>query len=183
MPATESDEIEPMSRDGQPLPEPSHESANGSEIADKLDKLVRGQNLGEKAPRIPGGQRGARSAALQALYEEDLTGHSAERALDRLPVFIKLASAHSMRAKQLVRYVTANRHELDERIAKFATEFPVEQIGVVERNLLRMALAELEVGEKPPVAVVVNEAVELAKLFGGESSPKFIHGTLGALLR
>jgi N utilization substance protein B len=79
--------------------------------------------------------------------------------------------------------VTANRQALDRRIAGAATEFPVEQIAAVDRNVLRIALAELELEPKPPAAVVVNEAVELARLFGAESSPKFVNGVLGALLR
>ena len=153
------------------------------ELTDKLDRLAGGRSTGESAPRIPGGQRGARASALQALYEEDLTGHNAERTLERLPVFQKLAETHANRARLIVRYVTAHRRELDARIGERAREFPIDQIGTIERNLLRIALAELEIDEKPPVAVVVNEAVELAKLFGGESTPKFINGTLGALLR
>jgi N utilization substance protein B len=79
--------------------------------------------------------------------------------------------------------VTANRQALDRRIAGAAREFPVEQIAAVDRNVLRIALAELELEPKPPAAVVVNEAVELARLFGAESSPKFVNGVLGALLR
>jgi N utilization substance protein B len=173
----------PRARDSEREPEEIDVKVDRFEGLDKLDRLAGGKSAGEQAPRIPGGIRGARAAALQALYEEDLTGHSAERALERLPVFNKLAPAHASRAVEIVKHVDIHRRELDARIATAAKEFPVEQMGAVERNLLRIALAELDMGEKPPVAVVINEAVELARLFGGESSPKFVHGTLGALLR
>ena len=164
----------------QPAGEP--ETAAG-ELTDKLDRIAGGRSVSESAPRIPGGPRGARSAALQALYEEDLTGHPAERSLEQLPAFGKLSPDLAERARALVRHVATNRQALDRRIASTAKEFPVEQIAAVDRNVLRIALAELEVEPKPPVAVVVNEAVELARLFGAESSPKFVNGVLGALLR
>jgi N utilization substance protein B len=71
---------------------------------------------------------------------------------------------------------------LDSRIAKLATQYPSEQMPLVERNVLRVALAELEMDDAAPQNVVVNEAVELARLFGSDTSPKFVNGVLGALL-
>ena len=153
------------------------------ELTDKLDRIAGGRTLSETAPRIPGGPRGARAAALQALFEEDLTGHAAARSLESLPAFAKLSPELAERARALVRHVTANRQALDSRIAAAAKEFPVEQLATVDRNVLRIALAELDIEPKSPVAVIVNEAVELARLFGAESSPKFVNGVLGALLR
>lgn len=164
----------------QPAGEPE---TGADELTDKLDRIAGGRSVSESAPRIPGGPRGARSAALQALFEEDLTGHSAERSLEQLPAFTRLAPELAERARVLVRHVTANRQVLDRRIATAAKEFPVDQLAAVDRNVLRIALAELEQEPKQPVAVIVNEAVELARLFGAESSPKFINGVLGALLR
>ncbi len=153
------------------------------ELTDKLDRLAGGRTISEQAPNIPRGPRGARAAALQALYEEDLTGHPAMRALKRLPAYLRLSPAQASRSVALVKFVADNRGVLDERIGAVAKEFPVDQLGTVDRNVLRIALAELEPGSETPQAVVVNEAVELAKLFGGDSSPGFINGVLGALLR
>ena len=150
---------------------------------DKLDRIAGGRTLSESTPRIPGGPRGARAAALQALFEEDLTGHPAARSLESLPAFKKLSPELAEKARSLVKHVTASRQALDRRIAGAAKEFPVDQIATVDRNVLRIALAELEIEPPPPAAVVVNEAVELARLFGAESSPKFVNGVLGALLR
>ncbi|MDA0677270.1 MAG: transcription antitermination factor NusB [Chloroflexi bacterium] len=158
----------------------SSEDSESPESTDKLDRLAGGRTISETAPTIPRGQRGARAAALQALYEEDMTGHPALRSLHNLLTFTKLSTTHAAQAEAIVRAVTANREALDKRLAKAATSFPVTQMATVDRNVLRIALIEVE---KHPVGVVINEAVELAKLFGSESSPKFVNGVLGALLR
>ena len=81
-----------------------------------------------------------------------------------------------------MRVCEEQRSELDSRIAKVASQFPAEQMPLVDRNVLRVALAELEMSDAAPQKVVANEAVELARLFGSESSPKFVNGVLGALL-
>ena len=156
------------------------DNSDSPEAIDKLDRLAGGRTVSETAPAVPRGQRGARAAALQALYEEDVTGHPALRALRNLLTFTRLSPTHADQAEALVRAVTANRDELDKRLAKVATSFPVAQMATVDRNVLRIALVETE---SHPVGVVINEAVELAKLFGSESSPKFVNGVLGALLR
>jgi N utilization substance protein B len=158
----------------------SPEDSESPESTDKLDRLAGGRTVSETAPSIPRGQRGARAAALQALYEEDMTGHPALRSLHNLLTFTKLSAAHAAQAEALVKAVTANREALDKRLAKAATSFPVTQMATVDRNVLRIALIEVE---NHPVGVVINEAVELAKLFGSDSSPKFVNGVLGALLR
>ncbi len=73
--------------------------------------------------------------------------------------------------------------ELNRLIGKYAPEWPVEQLAIVDRNILRMALFELGATEATtPPKVVINEAVELAKLFGSDSSPRFVNGVLGSAL-
>ncbi len=163
--------------------EPANPEAMEEQLTDKLDRLAGGRTISEKAPPIPRGPRGARAAVLQALYEEDITGHPALRALQRLPAYERLSESQSKRAEVLVKFVSDNRADLDARIASVAKEFPADQLGAVDRNILRIALAELEPDHDTPQAVAVNEAVELAKLFGSDSSPRFVNGVLGALLR
>jgi N utilization substance protein B len=153
------------------------------ELTDKLDKLAGGRTVSEVAPSIPHGIRGARAAALQALFEEDLTGHPALRALRNLPAFVRLSPTNMSKAETMVARATAKRSQLDERIANAAKQYPVQQMGTVDRNVLRIALVELDPDIGTPEGVVVNEAVELARLFGSESSPRFVNGVLGALLR
>lgn len=153
------------------------------QLTDKLDRLVGAKTISEDEPDIPRGPRGARAAALQALYEEDMTGHPAARVLQQLESFQSLSKTQAERAEAIARSASKNRAELDARVATVAKEFPVEQLGTVERNILRIALTEMDPEIGIPVGVAVNEAVELAKIFGGDSSPKFVNGVLGALLR
>jgi N utilization substance protein B len=73
-------------------------------------------------------------------------------------------------------------HELDQLIAKYAPEWPLDQIATIDRNILRIAFWEFAVSRETPVKVAINEAVELAKLYGSDSAPRFINGVLGTLV-
>ena len=85
-------------------------------------------------------------------------------------------------AQQLVHKVLENIHELDNIIEAYATTWPVSQMPIVDKNLLRMAIAEMQFGLGTPQGAIVNEVVEIARFFGSESSPGFINGVLGSLL-
>ncbi len=149
---------------------------------DRLDKLVDGETVGESEPGIAGGRFGARAAAVQALYESDSSGHPAVSAVRRLAVERELSESDSDFAVRVVQLCEEQRTDLDKRIAKLASQFPSDQMPLVERNVLRVAIAELDMEDSAPQNVVANEAIELAHLFGSDSSPKFINGVLGALL-
>ncbi len=117
--------------------------------------------------------------ALQALFEVDCAGHEAAEAIERLsegsaaPGMVDFGS-------ELVLGVLENRIMIDKLIRKYAPAWPLEQIAIVDRNILRLAIYEL-LKEQVPAKVAINEAVELAKSFGSESSPKFINGVLGSV--
>ena len=149
---------------------------------DKLAEIAGGEPAGERVPRMPGGRRGARAAAVQALYESDLTGHPVRVSVDRLIAAAKMSAESAEIASVIIGYVEEPRSELDERIATAAKAFPVAQMAAVERNVLRAALAEAAVRPDTPRGVIVSEAVELARLFGGNGSPSFVNAVLGALL-
>jgi N utilization substance protein B len=85
-------------------------------------------------------------------------------------------------ARHVVRGVLSNQELLDEMIAAYAPEWPIDQMAVVDRNILRIALFEFVVDRGTPPKVAINEAVELAKLFGSDSSQRFVNGVLGTLL-
>jgi len=124
----------------------------------------------------------ARSIALQVLYEVDLSGHKPGIVLaDRFERF-KIDTTQKEFISLIVSGIVANKTALDEFIADFAPDWPLEQVAFIDRNLLRLALWEISVYKKTPVKVVVNEAVELAKIYGGDGSPRFINGVLGALI-
>ncbi len=149
---------------------------------DRLDTLVEGEPVGESDPSIRGGRTGSRAAVVQALYESDASGHPAVASVTRLTTERGLSDDDIDFATRLVQVCEEQRNELDSRIARIASQFPPEQMALVDRNVLRVALAELEMKDAAPEKVVANEAVELARLFGSDSSPKFVNGVLGALL-
>jgi N utilization substance protein B len=130
---------------------------------------------------MAGIRRQARIAALQALYELDCTKHKVEEALARLRAGGTLAQEALSFTGELVEGVLQNKSELDALIKKFAPAFPPEQMSIVDRNILRLAIFEILFNDKTPFKVAINEAVELAKAFGSDSSPRLINGVLGSI--
>ena len=126
-------------------------------------------------------RRRARALALQTLYEADITGHRPAEVLHRLSSQLHTNPAATEYARVLVSGAISHLAEIDGRIARLAVEWPVDQMPAVDRNLLRLALFEaLYNSSTIPVAVAINEAVELAKLYGSDSSSKLINGILGS---
>jgi N utilization substance protein B len=123
----------------------------------------------------------ARSLALQVLYEVDMANHPPgdiyKLRLEETPLSDDLSEF----ARQIIFGVLPLTHTLDQVIAKYAPEWPLDQIAAIDRNILRMALWEFAVSHDTPIKVAINEAVELAKQFGSDSAPRFINGVLGAL--
>jgi N utilization substance protein B len=136
----------------------------------------------------------ARQLAVQALFEVDSVGHKPGDVVDA-----RLANPMPSEAGEdpkldvdgetdaylrfLVSGVIANRTELDRIITKYAPEWPVDQLAIIDRNILRLALFEIGCREADtPPKVVINEAVELAKRFGSDNSPRFVNGVLGSAL-
>lgn len=85
--------------------------------------------------------------------------------------------------EELVEGVIDKRDELDEVIVHFAPNWPLDAITIVDRNVLRLGIYELKIAEKIPAKVAINEAIELAKGFGGQSSGRFVNGVLGAIYK
>jgi N utilization substance protein B len=132
--------------------------------------------------KAPFSRRAARAIALKALYESDASGHPALEAGSRLIQDEEINTDGTTFAMELVRGTVEHSKEINKLIAKFAPAWPVEQIPVVDRNILRMAIFEMIFHGATPPKVVINEAVELAKTFGSESSPRFVNGVLGSLV-
>lgn len=137
---------------------------------------------GEGRP-VPGGPRHqSRIHALQVLYEVDLTGHGVDETLAHLVEEEPVTPEVAARAGRLVRGVRAHLDEIDPRIAAAAPAFPVEQLPAIDRNVLRLATYELLHEPDVPTGSAINEAVELAKRFGGDNSGRFVNGALGTIL-
>jgi N utilization substance protein B len=130
---------------------------------------------------MAGVRRQARIAALQVLYELDCTRHKVEETSARLKAEEKLTQEALSFSEELVRGVLQHKSELDALIKKFAPAFPLEQMSIVDRNILRLAIFEILFSDKTPFKVAINEAVELAKEFGSDASPRLINGVLGSI--
>jgi len=130
---------------------------------------------------MTGERRKARALALQALYEIDSVGHKMERVITHLLAEAELSEENNLFIRELVRGVIQNKEKIDRSIQNFAPAWPIEQISVVDRNILRLAIYEILLDNKVPIKVAINEAVELAKAFGSDNSPKFVNGVLGSV--
>jgi len=115
-------------------------------------------------------RRGARRSALFALYKWDLTGK------------LELDPAADEYTRRTVEAVQARSSELDERITASAEGWTANRLGVVERNVLRIAIEEIETGAAP-VEVAIDEAVTLAKRYASEDAGKLVNGILGGIQR
>jgi N utilization substance protein B len=127
------------------------------------------------------GRRKSRVAALEALYEADVSKHEPLAALQRRAEEQELNEAQIAFARDLVEGVVAQRAAIDDVIAQAAPQWPVQQLSAIDRNILRLAIREILMNNGAPIRAAINEAVELAKSFGSESSPKFINGVLGSV--
>ena len=123
----------------------------------------------------------ARGLAFQALYEIDAVGHEINRVTERLLETAELSTENAQFVTELIKGVLDNKDAIDGYIKNFAPAYPVSQLSLVDRNILRLAIYEVLIDNKTPIKVAIDEAVELAKSFGSDHSPKFINGVLGSI--
>lgn len=130
-----------------------------------------------------------RIVALQTLYEEDFREEVNDPSVDLEEILGRNIGRYDETIEdktfieELVHGVIAKQDELDDAIRPVAPEWPIEQIARMDRAILRIGVYELLFGGEVPPKVAINEAVELAKAFGGDNSSKFINGVLGTILR
>lgn len=123
----------------------------------------------------------ARSIALQVLYEYDLTGHSPTPLLEQRFADEDFDEGLKEFSEKIVSGVIPLAHRMDTIIAHHAPEWPLDQVATIDRNIIRIALWEFAIEQCTPVKVAINEAIELAKVFGSDSTPRFVNGVLGSL--
>jgi len=129
-------------------------------------------------------RRRARSLALQVLYEVDCVGHPLDEVLaSRLERSSDLGEETAAFLRKMVLGAFEHAKELDAMIASCAPDWPVDELAILDRNILRIALWEIKIYAKTPEKVAINEAVELAKRFSSDNAPRFINGVLGTLIR
>jgi len=126
----------------------------------------------------------SRTIAMQTLYEWDFN-HRSQKLQTVLEHNIKeqgVGLQDTSFIENLVKGVTKKITEIDNILIKYAPDWPIEKITTIDRNIIRLGIYELEFEEnKIPPKVVINEAIEMAKTFGGESSGRFVNGVLGAI--
>ena len=123
----------------------------------------------------------ARGLALQALYEIDVAGHVPLVVIQERISETELDDELARFAIEIVTGVWPMVNTLDSFIAENAPEWPLDQVAIIDRNILRMALWEFAVYGETPIKVAINEAVELSKTYGSDSTPRFVNGVLGSL--
>ena len=123
----------------------------------------------------------ARSIALQALYEIDIAGHPPGSVWEQRVAEEGINETLAEFARQIIFGVYPLMSALDDLIAEHAPEWPLDQVATIDRNILRIAIWEIAVYDQTPMKVAINEAVELGKVFGSDSTPRFVNGVLGSL--
>ncbi|MCZ2115050.1 MAG: transcription antitermination factor NusB [Anaerolineae bacterium] len=126
-------------------------------------------------------RRRARRVTLETLYEYDIADHDPDEVLLQRLEDSPMERAGIEFAQRLIHGVVSYQERMDTLIARYAPEWPLEQMAVIDRNVLRIAIFEFLVTDETPVKVAINEAVELAKVYGSDSAPRFINGVLGTL--
>ena len=128
----------------------------------------------------------ARTIAMQSLYQWDFLGQDDAR-LPEVIAFNRSEFAPDFDdggfVESLVEGTLKNRPSIDDIITRFAPDWPLDSITIIDRNILRLGCYELKFSETVPSKVAINEAIELAKSFGGEASGRFVNGVLGAIYK
>jgi len=130
-------------------------------------------------------RRKGREIALQILYQKDVAGVSTEEAIENYKQHFNVTNSKEAFkfGEELVRGVGENLKFIDEVIQKYAPSWPIERMNITDRNILRLAVYEMFFRPDIPEVVSINEAVELAKLYGTDDSPAFINGVLDGIYK
>ncbi len=128
-----------------------------------------------------GTRRQGRTIALQVLYEYDTAHHDVEAVLERHTEYRKLSPEVIRFARELVLGVLAHLQAIDDEIQSAAQEWPLAQMARIDKNVLRLAIFEILFDNAVPAKAAINEAVELAKAFGSDTSSRFVNGVLGTI--
>jgi N utilization substance protein B len=130
---------------------------------------------------MPGIRRQARMIALQTLYEYDIAGHEPVEVLRRHTEERRLHPKVVEYASELILGTSGHLTEIDAHIQSAAREWPLQQMARIDKNILRLAIYEILFNNTVPAKAAINEAVELAKTFGSDTSSRFVNGVLGTI--
>ncbi len=129
-------------------------------------------------------RRKGREIALQILYQKDIADLSIEEAIENYKKYLNINNMQALRfGEELVRGVSDNLDFINKIIQKYTPSWPLERMNITDRNILRLAVYEMFFRPDIPEVVSINEAVELAKLYGTDDSPAFINGVLDSIFK
>ncbi len=129
-------------------------------------------------------RRKGREIALQILYQKDITTSSIEEAIENYKKYLNINNIQALEfGEELARGVDYNLEFIDKIIQKYAPSWPLERMNLTDKNILRLAVYEMFFRPDIPEVVSINEAVELAKLYGTDDSPSFINGILDSIFK
>ena len=129
-------------------------------------------------------RRKGREIALQILYQKDIAKLSTEEAIENYKKYLNINNAEALKfGEELVRGVSENLEFIDNVIKKYTPSWPIERMNITDRNILRLGVFEMFFRPDIPEVVSINEAVELAKLYGTDDSPAFINGVLDSIYK
>jgi len=150
---------------------------------DKLNKLVEGSFISEQNSKKIHGQRMLRAAVVQSIYESEISKTKNIDLIKTSDYYENCSKERKSMAELIFQYAINNENIIDEKISEHIDDKNFGRISIVDLSILRMAISEMKVNNKAPVGVVVNEAVELANIFGSDSSKNFINGVLHSMVR
>jgi N utilization substance protein B len=130
-----------------------------------------------------GTRRNSRELALQALYQGELAGETGLLDFEEFCVHFQVNKKAIPYARKLLQGVQGKREEINQRISRYAENWRLERMSVIDRNILRLAVFELHYQDDVPTSVAINEAVEIAKRYSTDDSGSFINGVLDAMAR
>lgn len=149
----------------------------------ELPKAAKGKPRQDTRAEQNRRRHNAREQAIQLLYEVDVTAHSAAEVLARIRAQETTPEETFAYLTRLIHGIRRDQETIDDYISAAAPAFPLPQIAPIDRSVLRVAIYELLHEATLPPKVAINEAVELAKRFGGDNSGRFVNGVLGTVFR
>ena len=155
----------------------------GAKLTDSLNFNPEDADLVEVVEHPPASteRSAARRVALQVLYEMDCSSLLVGEVMAARLADEGLPRRAEKYVRQVVAGVTANRDQLDAFLQRYASEFPLDQVAIVDRNILRMGVYELAAQQNLSINIIIAEAMELANIYGAEGSLRFVNGVLGAI--
>ena len=150
---------------------------------DQIGPELGAQHVGDEFHPQLAGRTAARAAAIQALYESDITNRKTQNCIDWIARELKLSASEKRFAIKLAAEAEANRKKIDSTLNSYSPVWKMETASVVVRNILRVASAERRLYPQTSDAVIISEAVKLTKIFDTDAASRFVNGILGAIAR